>query len=310
MKNIRVAFMGTPQIAATLLENIIQSKIEVGLVVTQPDKKRGRKQVLVFNEVKKVAVENGIEVFQPVSIKKDFQKLIDFKPDIIITCAYGQIVPEEVLNCCPLGCVNLHGSLLPSYRGGAPIQRAIWNGDKISGMSLMKMVRQMDAGPVLDVEEVDIQDDDNSTSIFEKMAIAASDLLIRQWDTLTSGEAQFIEQDPLKVSFAPIIKKEEERINLSQSDLQICNQIRALSYEPGAYVMVKNKKFKILKAHYKECTVDQPFTFTGLVEGFFGLNLKEGILLIEECQMEGKPVLKGKDFYNGMGRNLVGYILE
>ena len=156
MKNRRIIFMGTPKIASVVLKTMLENDIHVGLVVTQPDKKKGRKQQLVYSEVKEVALEYDIPVFQPVKIKSDYQTILDFAPDLIVTCAYGQIVPKEVLDLPRYGCVNLHGSLLPKYRGGAPIQRAIWNGDKVSGMSLMKMAPKMDAGPVLAQKEIEI----------------------------------------------------------------------------------------------------------------------------------------------------------
>ena len=158
-------------------------------MVTQPDKKKGRKQQLVYSEVKEVALEYDIPVFQPVKIKSDYQTILDFVPDLIVTCAYGQIVPKEVLDLPKYGCVNLHGSLLPKYRGGAPIQRAIWNGDKVSGMSLMKMAPKMDAGPVLAQKEIEILPEDNSTSLFDKMAICAGELLLSHFEEICSGKA-------------------------------------------------------------------------------------------------------------------------
>lgn len=307
---MKCIFMGTPEIAATILENMLNAGINVDLVVTQPDKRKGRKQTVVFSEVKEVAVKHDIPVFQPIRIKEDYQTILDYQPDVIVTCAYGQIVPKAVLDCPTYGCVNLHGSILPKYRGGAPIQRAIWNGDQESGMSLMKMAPRMDAGPVLAVKKVEITQEDNNTSIFKKMAIAASELILEKFDEITSGNAVYIEQNEEDVIFSPVITKEEEHIDLNQSDAMICNQIRALSYEPGAFVKVKNKKFKILKASYKESVVEEPFKFIGLVDSYYGLTLRNGVLLIQECQMEGKPMMKAKDFYNGQGRNLVGSIVE
>ena len=307
---MKCIFMGTPEIAATLLKNMLNANIHVDLVVTQPDKKKGRKQILVYSPVKEVAVANDIPVFQPVHIKDDYQQIIDCQPDVIVTCAYGQIVPQQVLDAPTFGCVNLHGSLLPKYRGGAPIQRAIWDGCKESGMSLMKMAFKMDAGPVLAYKRIHILPEDNCTSVFEKMGIAASELLIDKWDEIISGKAQYIEQDETKVTYAPVIKKEEEKIDLSQSDEKICDQIRALSYQPGGYVMIKGKKFKILKATYQKVNVSLPFQILGLFEDGYGITLKDGILYVQECQMEGKPMMKAKDFYNGQGRNLVSTMIE
>lgn len=310
MSMSRCVFMGTPAIAAVVLENMIKNNIQVGLVVTQPDKKVGRKQKIVYSPVKEIAEKYGISCFQPIRIKEDFQTILDFNPDLIVTCAYGQIVPISILECPKYGCVNLHGSLLPKYRGGAPIQRAIWNGDKVTGMSLMKMAPKMDAGPVLDVEKIDILDDDNSSTIFEKLGVAASRLLIKNFDLICSNQAKYIEQDASKVTFAPIITKEEEKIDLTKDDLFIYNQIRALSLKPGAYVLLKNKKFKILKARYIKESVSSNYELVGWVHDGYGLTLKNGVLIIEQCQMEGKPIVCAKDFYNGQGRNLVGTFVE
>ena len=333
MKNRRIIFMGTPKIASVVLKTMLENDIHVGLVVTQPDKKKGRKQQLVYSEVKEVALEYDIPVFQPVKIKSDYQTILDFAPDLIVTCAYGQIVPKEVLDLPVYGCVNLHGSLLPKYRGGAPIQRAIWNGDKVSGMSLMKMAPKMDAGPVLAQKEIEILPEDNSTSLFEKMGVCASELLLEHFavimtphygpkfgypdkeiimehfEEICSGKAVYVEQDESQVVFSPILSKEEEHIDLNQDDEHILNQIRAFSDAPGAYVLLNGKKFKILKASY----LDEQNEFGLLIKigkNKLGIGLHLGTLVIETCQMEGKPVMDCASFFNGQGRNLVGNIVE
>lgn len=310
MSNIRCIFMGTPDIAATVLSSMLKANIEVGLVVTQPDKKVGRKQTIVYSPVKQVALEHDIPVFQPVRIKEDFQTILDYAPDVIVTCAYGQIVPKDILEAPQFGCVNLHGSLLPKYRGGAPIQRAIWNGDSISGMSLMKMVSKMDAGPVLATKEIVIDQEDNSTSLFEKMARAAGDLIVEKFDLVCSTDCHYIEQNIDEVTFAPVITKDEEKIDFSKSDRTIVNQIRALSYTPGAYGLIKNKKLKLLKATYKKGGSGKTNEILGLMDGAFGIHLHEGILFVSDLQMEGKPAMSAKAFYNGQGRNLVGQFIE
>lgn len=311
MKNdTNILFMGTPQIAATVLKSLLDAGISIQLVITQPDKKVGRKQKIVYSPVKQVAIEHDIEVFQPRRISEDYQKVLDCKPDLIITCAYGQLVPDCILEAPKYGCVNLHGSLLPKYRGGAPIQRAIWNGDTKSGMSLMKMVHALDAGPVKAVQEVEILDEDNSTSIFEKMGIAASKLILRELDSVCSLDAEYIAQDDSLATYAPVIKKEEEAIDLSKSDIEILNQIRALSNEPGAYVRIQKKKWKILSATYKKEVHGEFGQLLGWIDNAYALALHEGVLLVHVCQMEGKPVLSAKDFYNGQGRNLVGQSVE
>lgn len=306
MKEIRTIFMGTPEIAKTILEHMFEAGLHISLVVTQPDRKVGRKQNLVQSPVKEYALTKGIQVFQPANIKIDYQTILDCNPDLIVTCAYGQIVPDAILEYPKYGCVNLHGSILPKYRGAAPIQRAIWNGDTETGMTLMKMVSKMDAGPIFAVKPVIIDNDDTTTSLFKKMGQAASELLIENFDGICRVDAHYMEQDETQVTYANKITKEDEELNLSQDDSGLINQIRALLDEPGGYIKIKNKKFKILKFHYLSESVKTPYTWVGKIDSGFGLALKNGILVIEKCQMEGKPVVSGIDFYNGQGRNLVG----
>lgn len=311
MKNeFNILFMGTPQIAATVLKALLDANVSIKLVITQPDKKVGRKQKVLYSPVKQIAIDHSLDVFQPRKIREDYQTILDYKPDLIITCAYGQLVPDEILNAPKFGCVNLHGSLLPKYRGGAPIQRAIWNGESKSGMSLMKMVHGLDEGPVLATQEIDITSEDTSTSLFEKMALAASQLILEKLDEVCSVNAKFIAQDNQLATYAPIIKKEEEHLDLNKSDQEICNQIRALAKQPGAFVYLKKKKWKILSASYLNEKKGSFKEIIGWTNDAYALALHEGTLLIHQCQMEGKPVLDAKDFYNGQGRNLVGQIVE
>ena len=310
MKQVRTVFMGTPKIAKTLLENILQAGISIDLVVTQPDRKVGRKQQVVYSPVKECALDNAIPVFQPQKIKEDFDPILKIQPDLIVTCAYGQIVPDEVLNAPRFGCVNLHGSLLPKYRGAAPIQRAVWNQDKESGMSLMKMVSEMDAGPVFSEERILLDEEETTSSLFDKMADAASRLLIRDFDKICREDASYTEQDKTLVTYAKKISKDDERIDLSRSDQEIFAQIRALSLEPGGYVFIKKRKFKILEAHYHDQTISKPLSFLGKYKNGYGLALHNGVLEIVRCQMEGKPVVSGSDFANGQGRSLIDMTCE
>ena len=310
MENKHVIFMGTPKIAATVLQSLLECDVVVDLVVTQPDKKIGRKQIVSYTPVKELALEHGIEVFQPVRIKQEYEFLYKYKPDLIVTCAYGQIVPKQVLDLPKQGCVNLHGSLLPSYRGGAPIQRAIWDGLTVSGMTLMKMDVKMDAGAIYKQLEIPILPEDNMTSMFDKMGVGAGELLKANIESLLDGSAKFVEQDEAQVTYAPIITKEEEHLDLTQDDAHIFNQIRALSFQPGAYVLVKNKKMKILQACYETKEVKELGLLEAVGKKNMDLHLHKGVLHIESCQMEGKPVMNIKDFMNGQGRSLNGYIVE
>ena len=306
MDKKRIIFMGTPEIAADVLEALINTDNEIVLAVTQPDKKTGRKQVLTPSPVKQLAEKHNIPVFQPGRIREDHQAVLDADADLIVTCAYGQIVPDAVLDAARFGAVNLHGSLLPAYRGGAPIQRAIWDGLDVSGMTLMKMASKMDAGPVLDTETVEITDKDDSGSIFKKMGKAAASLIVKDLDVLLSGEARFIDQDEEKATYAPTIKKEEEKLDLDAEDLKVFNQVRALAPAPGAYVIAKGRKLKILKARLVPGVVGDIHTFVSTDKKSLGIQLNDHILSLETVQLQGKPVMSVKDFMNGQGRSLPG----
>lgn len=298
--------MGTPEIAEQVFARLLEDGANIVLAVCQPDRKTGRKQKLMEPPVKKLALAHGIPVFQPEKIRADYQPIIDADADLIITCAYGQIVPEAVLQAPKMGCVNLHGSLLPEYRGAAPIQRALWDGKTESGMSLMRMERGMDTGGVAAIEKVEISPDDNSTSLFEKMGKAAGDLIVRKLPELLDGTAVFEPQDNAKATYAPMISAKEEVLNLTKSDAQILNQIRALSEHPGAYGRVNGKKMKILKAHLKD---GSPKTL-GLLQAdgrkSMTMDLHDHLLVLEQVQLEGKPAMRIADFMNGQGRALDG----
>ncbi|EOS60979.1 methionyl-tRNA formyltransferase [Firmicutes bacterium M10-2] len=310
MPQKHVIFMGTPSIAAKVLQALIDSNVIIDLVVTQPDKKTGRKQTLTPSAVKQLAQQHDLRVFQPAKIKKDHEEILNCPCDLIVTCAYGQIVPTSILEHPKYGCINLHGSLLPKYRGGAPIQRAIMNGETKSGMTLMKMVQKMDAGPVMAESVIDIDPADNSTTLFEKMGDHAATLLKEHLETILNGQAVFIEQNETEATFAPIIKREEEHIDLNQSDSQIINHIRGLSLDPGAYVLAKNKKLKIFEYEYIPCENTILGLFSQPNKKSLCLELHNGKLNILSCQYEGKPKMAGKDFVNGQGRSLINTIAQ
>lgn len=304
--NEKVIFMGTPQIAADVLNKLLEAGTNVSLVVTQPDKKTGRKQKLTASPVKELAIEHNIPVFQPASIKKDHDRILEENADLIVTCAYGKIVPGVVLDAPKYGCVNLHGSILPEYRGAAPIQRAIWDGKTETGMALMRMEDGVDTGGVMDLATLEITDADNSTTMFAKMGPLAGDLIVKNLPVLLSGKAVFVPQDDSKATHAAKIEKEEEHLDLSKPGREVFNQMRALAEEPGGYVLADGRKLKILEADY----VPGEFQEAGVLEleGKKGmsLGLKEGKLNLKKVQLEGKPAMDITGFRNGQGRNLAG----
>ena len=307
---IRLLFMGTPEISAKVLRTVINEGYNVIGVIAQPDRPVGRKGILEKVPTKVVAEEHNIPVFQPIKIRKEYEFVKELNPDIILTIAYGQIVPQGLLDIPRFGCLNLHGSLLPKYRGAAPIQYALINNDKVSGMTLMEMIDKMDAGKMYAKEEVIIDENDNCTSLFEKMGDAACQLVIRELPRYLNGELSGEEQDENLVSFCPTIKPEQEKISLDLTKEEIFGWIRGLSDAPGAYLYLDDLKLKIYKAHILNDDIDGEIgeivkaDKNGLI-----LQCKNGQLKILELQKEGKKRMDYKSFING-NQNLLGKILK
>ena len=247
MKNLKVVFMGTPTFSVPILKYLIE-KTNVILVVSQPDREKDRKGNILPTPIKELANSYNIEVFQPSKIKDNYKKITELNPDIIITCAYGQIIPEEILNCPKYGCINVHGSLLPSLRGGAPIHHAIIDGLDKTGITIMYMDKKMDSGDIISQREIIIEDNDNLDSLYEKMSYLGRDLLMETLPEIINGTNKRIKQDPDKVTFGLNITKEEEKINFEKSSKEIHNLIRGLSSIPGAYCILNNKRLKVYKS--------------------------------------------------------------
>ena len=226
VKDKNVVFMGTPDFAVPVLEMLIE-KTNVVMVVTQPDKVVGRKKELVYSPVKKVAMEHKIPVFQPIKIRHDYEELKRLDIDLIVTCAYGQIIPKEVLEMPKHGCVNVHASILPKYRGAAPIQWAIMNGDKKTGVTIMFMDEGMDTGDIIKIAEIPIEEDDNVGTMHDKLSVLGRDTLESVLNNILNGIVIGIKQTD-DYTFAPMIKREDERINFNDDGINIINKIRAL----------------------------------------------------------------------------------
>ena len=237
-QSLKLVFMGTPDISAKVFEAMILDGYQFVGLIAQPDRPVGRKGELEKVPTKVVAEKYGIPVFQPVKIRKEYDFVKELNPDLIITLAYGQIVPQGLLDIPRYGCLNLHGSLLPKYRGAAPIQYALINNEKVTGMTLMKMVAAMDAGAMYAKKEVVIDEDDNSTTLFNKMGDAAKELILESLPLYIDGKLPEIEQDESLVTFCPTIKPEQERLDLTLSVKEINGWIRGLSDHPGAYFLL------------------------------------------------------------------------
>ena len=310
MRTERIIFMGTPEISAHVLEGLISSGYNVIALIAQPDRPVGRKKILEPVPTKVVAEKHQIPVYQPVKIRKEYEFVKELNPDVIITLAYGQIVPQGLLDIPRLGCINLHGSLLPKYRGAAPIQYALMNNDKVTGMTLMKMVKEMDAGEMYATEEVEISPLDNSTSLFNKMGEAALKLILRVLPSYLDGQLPGVPQDESLVTFAPSIKPEEEKLDLNKSKEELFGYIRALSDLPGAYLYLHDLKLKIYRS---EIISDEIIGQVGEIvkadkKGLY-LQTLNGILSLKEIQLEGKKRMDYLSFENGHP-NLLGEILK
>lgn len=304
-----IVFMGTPQFAAPILSSLIAQGYDVKAVVTQPDRRVGRKKVLTPTPVKQVALEHDLLVLQPqkLSGSPEMEQIIALEPDLIITAAYGQFLPTKLLAAAQIAAINVHGSLLPKYRGGAPIQYAIKNGDPTTGVTIMYMVKEMDAGDMLAKVELPIGATDDAGTMFEKLSLAGRDLLNETLPKLIAGEITPVAQDPALVTFSPTIQPAEEELHLSQTAQELDWQIRALRPAPGAYFAeFKGKRMKLWDIQPLAETTDLA---AGQVVEVTKKGLKiaaadQTVYAIQELQPAGKPKMVIQAYLNGMGQGL------
>lgn len=304
--NERIVFMGTPNFAANVLRGLLSNNYNIVGVVTQVDKKVGRKQILTPSPVKEVALKHNLRVFTPICIKDDYQNIIDLDPELIITCAYGQFIPNELIEYPKYKSINTHGSLLPKYRGGAPIQRSIINGDKKTGISIIYMTKKMDAGDILYAKEIDIDINDTNATLFEKLSNVARDSLLEFLPSFFKGEFSRIPQNELEATFAYNLTKQDEYINFNDDVLKAYNHIRGLLDNPGAYSIMNDKKYKFMKVGFDYSDNTSPCTFKGLENDYLRIDCQNGFIKVFEIRPEGKNTMDGKSFYNGSGKALVG----
>lgn len=303
----RIVFMGTPDFSVPVLQQLIEDNYEVVLVVTQPDRPKGRKKQLSPPPVKEEAIKQGIPVFQPEKIKNDYQTILDYSPDLIVTAAFGQILPNELLAFPRYGCVNVHASLLPELRGGAPIHHAIIQGKKKTGITIMYMVEKLDAGDILTQESVGITEEDNVGSLHDKLSQTGAKLLKETLPKLFAGELTPVKQEESKATFASNIKRGRERIDWSQSQEDIYNLVRGLNPWPVAYTEYRDTIIKI----WNTKKVDQffegkPGEVVEIEEDGFLVRCGDGkSLKVTELQPSGKKKMTAGDFLRGSGGKLV-----
>lgn len=324
---IRIVFMGTPEFAVPVLEKLSQTdKIDIVAVVTQPDRPRGRGKQLTFSPVKEKALALGLQVLQPVRVREEgfLQQLQGLSPDLIIVAAFGQILPQEILTLPPHGCLNVHASLLPAYRGAAPIQRAILQGEEKTGISIMLMEQGLDTGDVLAQEEVPIPFTMNYGELHDTLAQVGADLLARTIPRWLAGLIEPVPQEKIterKPSYASPLKRDDEIISWANPAEMIYNQIRGLAPVPGAYTIFQGKPLKIRECEPVDddlagvtdghpAAVRVPGTVVALLKGKgFVVQTGSGCLLIKQVQPVGKNIIPAQSFLNGYHLE-VGYVFN
>lgn len=301
MKDKKVVFMGTPDFSVPVLEMLIE-KTNVSLVVTQPDKEVGRKKELVKSPVKVVAENNNIPVFQPIRIRKDFETLKNMDIDLIVTCAYGQILPKEILDMPKYGCVNVHASILPKYRGSAPIQWAIFNGDDKTGVTIMYMDEGMDTGDIISIKEIPIMDSDNVVSMHDKLSVLGRDLLEETLPHIFDGTVSSYKQ-PQEFTLAPMIKREDERIDFNNAGKNIINKIRGLNPWPLSNFVLEDFEIKVLEAEFFPKTVEKAGVIKEITKDSFGITCNDGVIYLKKVKPSGKKVMDIKSYLNGVDKD-------
>ncbi|WP_417018259.1 methionyl-tRNA formyltransferase [Anaerotignum sp.] len=287
---MRVIFMGTPDFAVPSLEALL-TQHEVVLVVTQPDKPKGRGKKMVPTPVKACALEHGIPVLQPEKVKEPefVEQLRSYEPDLIAVTAFGQILSEPILEMPKYGCINVHGSLLPKYRGAAPMQWSIIDGEKVTGITTMYMAKGLDSGDMLLKAEVEITDEDTFATIHDKMAVTGANLLLDTLDQLEAGTLERIPQDHDAATYAPMITKETGHIDWSKNRQDIINLIRGLNPVPAAYTIYEEEVLKIFGAALSDVQADSAANgeIVAVVKKGFVVKCGDGCLLITEVQARG-----------------------
>lgn len=299
----KIVFMGTPAFSAPILRMLADEGYEIVSVVTQPDRPVGRKKVMTPTPVKEEALRLGLPVYQPEKLKnpEEFQKVLDMEPDLIVTAAFGQILPSEILEAPKLGAINVHASLLPLYRGGAPIHQAIIDGRTETGVTIMYMVDRLDAGDIISQKAIPIEEDDNTGSMFEKLSTVGMELLKETLPSIIEGTNERIPQDEGEVTYARNISREQERIDWTKSAKEIVNQVRGLHPWPVAFTTVNDANMKVWLAEESSSVKSgQPGEIVELTNEAILVQTGEGILAITELQPAGKKRMIAEDYLKGL----------
>jgi len=301
-------FMGTPDFSVPILRMIHEEGYEVLAVVTQPDRPVGRKKVLTPPPVKAEALRLGLPVIQPEKLRNspELQEILALNPDIVVTAAFGQILPKDLLDAPRFGCINVHASLLPKYRGGAPIHQSIIDGEEKTGVTIMYMAEKLDAGDIITQSEIAILDEDNTGTMFEKLSVVGRDLLKETLPLIIEGKNERIPQDETKVTFAHNISREQERVNWTNSARTVFNQVRGLTPWPTAYTTFQGENVKLWFVKEGDATTSQaPGQVVKINKDSFEVATGDGkSVVILELQPAGKKRMTAQDYLRGTGSKL------
>lgn len=298
---IKTIFMGTPDFAVPILETLINNT-EVVLVVTQPDRMVGRKKILTPSPIKEMAIKNNIPVFQPEKIRIEYEEIKKYKPDLIITCAYGQIIPKTVLDIPPLGCINVHASLLPKYRGGAPIHHAIINGEEKTGITIMYMDESMDTGDIIFMKEIPILESDTVESMHEKLSDLGAHMLEEVLPSIINKTNKRLKQNNEEATYAPTIKREDEHLNFTSSAKDVFNKVRGLNSWPLANTLINEEEVKVLEGYIGEMTNEEPGIIVNIKKDAIGIACSDKVYYITKIKPFGKKIMFVKDYLNGINK--------
>lgn len=311
MDKIKIVFMGTPDFAVPVLEGLIENYDVIG-VVSQPDKRVGRKQELVNTPIKEVALKHNILVLQPVKIKEEYEEVLKLNPDLIVTCAYGQIIPKVILDAPRLGCINVHGSLLPKLRGGAPIHWAIINGHEKTGMTIMYMDVKMDSGDIISQRETKIEETDNLESLYNRMSLIGRDLLLDTLPSIIDGTNDRVKQNEEEVTFGLNVKREEEHIDFNKTCREVFNLIRGLCPVPGANAVIDGNEMKIYNAIISDKkSKGKCGEITNIYKNGIGVCCSDGEIILTDIKPFGKKRMDASSYLNGVNKDsLLGKVFE
>lgn len=312
-KDLKILYMGTPEFSAIVLKGLV-SNYKLRAIVTQPDRKVGREGKVLFSPVKQIGIDNTILVLQPERVMDIYEDLRDMELDLIITCAYGNILPPAILELPRLGCINVHASLLPKLRGGAPIHRAILNGYSKTGITIMYMSKGMDEGDIISQREIPIDLLDTAETLHDKLSVLGRDLLIETLPSIINGTNSRTPQDDSLATYGYVIKREDEKLDFSRSKRQVYNKIRGLNSWPGAYTLVDGSILKVWESRISDNVFSDKLDgeVTAVYPDGFGIKVSDGEIVFLTVQPEGKTKMSAVDYANGMVNkgNFVGKIFE